>query len=344
MNVIVAAMADSQGTLTHSIACADGDVGYLELIGAEVLDALDAEGIRVSWHNGTPGSDDEWLRRIGDADGLLLLWAVPDAVLRACPNLKVVSWVGSGVRTFVNVPLASSLGIRVCNTPGYGNDAVAEHTLGLMLALARNVVSLDGEIRRGGWPREEVRGVELGGKTLGVVGLGGIGIRVAQLGGLLGMKVLAWTRNPTADRLASAGATFAPLDALFAGSDVVTLHLASVPEATGIVSSELIDRMKPSAFLVNTARAELVDEQALLAALASERIAGAALDVFADEPLPADSPWRTLTNVILTPHVGFRTPEASGRSVRMAVENLRMAFLGSPVNVVNETELVAPRI
>jgi phosphoglycerate dehydrogenase-like enzyme len=327
----------------YMIACADGDEGYLDLIGQHMLDDLDAEGVRVNWHNGTPSNDDEWLRRIGDADGLLLLWSVPDDVLRRSPNLKIVSWVGTGVHTFVNVPLASSLGIRVCNTPSYGNDAVAEHTLGLMLTLARNTVAFDAEIRRGGWPREEVRGVELGGKTLGVVGLGGIGTRVARLGALMGMRVLAWTRNPSPERLERAGAAYAPLDELFAASDFVSLHLAAAPETPGIVSRPLIDAMKPTAFLINTARAELIDQPGLLDALQHGRIRGAALDVFADEPLPPDNPWRTLPNVILTPHIGFRTPEASGRSVRMAVENLASFFRGAPVNVVNDGELRQPR-
>lgn len=332
------------GNRMHSIACADGDAGYLELIGTELIESLDAQGVRIDWHNGTPTNEAEWLRRIGYADGLVLLWSLPDAVLRETPNLKAVSWVGTGVHTFVNVPLASSLGIRVCNTPGYGNDAVAEHTLGLMLALARNIVAFDTEIRRGGWPREEVRGVELGGRTLGIVGLGGIGTRLAQLGGLLGMRVIAWTRSPTPERLARAGATYAPLDELLANSDFVSLHLAPAPEATGIVSGALIERMKETAFLINTARAELIDEDALQSSLRSGRIAGAALDVFAEEPLPTESPWRALPNVILTPHIGFRTPEASGRSVRMAIENLASLFRGEPADVVNEADLRNPRI
>ncbi len=129
-------------------------------------------GIGLDWHNGTPASDEEWLTRIGDAEGLLLLWKIPDAVMRGRPRLKAIAWVGTGVTTFVNIPLAGELGIVVSNTPGYGSSAVAEHALGLMLALARNTVALDAQLRKGGWPREDVRGVELAGKTVGVVGLG----------------------------------------------------------------------------------------------------------------------------------------------------------------------------
>src|SRR5687768_17197654 len=137
---------------THTIVCADGDAGYLALIDEAQRAELHRHGIALNWHNGTPGSDAEWLARIGDADGLLLLWMIPDAVMRACPNLKAIAWVGTGVATFVNIPLANDLGIVVSNTPGYGSSAVAEHALGLMLALARNTVALDAELRAGGWP------------------------------------------------------------------------------------------------------------------------------------------------------------------------------------------------
>lgn len=316
------------------IVCADGDDGYRALLDDVTWNALDDAAIHLDWFNGTPGNDDEWLERIGDAQGLLLLWSVPDDVLRRSSRLKAVSWVGTGVETFVNVPLAATLGITVCNTPGYGSQAVAEHSLGLMLALARNTAGFDADMRQGRWPREDVRGIELSGKTVGVVGLGGIGTRVAELCGTLGMRVLAWTRRPDADRLARVGAELVTLPELFARSDVVTLHLAVTDTTMGIISEELLRLMKPTAFLINTARAELVDESALLDVLRAGRIAGAALDVFPVEPLPADNPWRELSNVLLTPHIGFRTPEASGRSVRIAVANLIAYFAGSPQNVV----------
>jgi phosphoglycerate dehydrogenase-like enzyme len=326
-----------------TIVCADGDENYHALLGDALWERLDHGGVRLDWHNGTPESDEEWLARIGDADGLVLLWTLPDAALERCTALKAVSWVGTGVGTFVNVSLASSLGIRVCNTPGYGNNAVAEHALGLMLALARNTVAFDAELRQGRWPRDEVRGIELAGKTLGVIGLGGIGTRLAQLAGTLGMRVIAWTRNATQEKLATAGATYVTLEELAESSDVISLHLAATPETEGIISAAFIKRMKPDALLVNTARGELVDEAALARALREARIGGAALDVFALEPLLVDNPWRALPNVILTPHIGFRTPEASGRSARMAVENLIDLFSGHATNVVNAAELQHPR-
>jgi D-3-phosphoglycerate dehydrogenase len=319
---------------THTIVCADGDNETRALIGDAILERLAQHDIALGWHNGVPSSDDEWLARIGNADGLLLLWAIPDQVMRIAPNLRAIAFVGTGVSTFVNVPLATELGIVVSNTPGYGSNAVAEHTLGLMLALARKTVSLDAMIRDGIWPRENVMGVELAGKTVGVIGLGGIGTRVAQLCSAIGMRVLAWTRNPSEDRLAAAGATFAELDDLLQSADVVTLHLPHTPETDQILSTERLRLMKPSAYLVNTARAELIDQDALINALRNGQLAGAALDVFADEPLPPDNPLRDLPNVILTPHIGWNTPEANRRSVEIALDNLIGALTGEPRNAV----------
>lgn len=317
------------------IVCADGDAGYWELLEAQTFAGLEQAGIRLDWHNGTPASEDEWLARAGDAAGIVLLWDIPDRVLRENRNLRAISWVGIGVGTFVNVPLATSLGIAVCNTPGYGNNAVGEHTLGLMLALARNTPALHAEVRAGNWPRDEVRGLELAGKTVGIVGLGGIGTRVAQLCAALDMQVLAWTPHPTPERLSHAHATYADLPELFSRADIVSLHLPHTTETEGLVSAGLLGRLRPSAFLINTARAELLDQPALLRALHEGRIAGAAFDVFNSEPIDPTDPLLSLPNVILTPHVGFRTPEATRRSITIAIENLRGYFTGAPQHVVN---------
>ena len=323
------------------IVCTDGDEGDRSRIVPAIRQRLDDAGITLDWHNGEPKDDAEWLRRIGDAQGVLVYWAIPDSVLRAAPRLRVISWVGTGVSTFVNLDLATERGIAVCNTPGYGNTAVAEHAVGLMFALARNTVAMHNVVANSGWPREDVRGFELAGKTVGIVGLGGIGTRVAQLCSAIGMRVIAWTRNPNDERLRTAGATYATLDELATRSDIVSLHLLATPDTEGIVSPAFLRQMKPTAFLVNTARGELIDDPALIDALRDGRIAGAALDVFVPEPLPADHPYRTLPNVILTPHVGYRTPEASERTVRIAIENLIDFATGNPRNVVNQVDLRA---
>ncbi|RIK46579.1 MAG: hypothetical protein DCC58_02820 [Chloroflexi bacterium] len=318
-----------------SIVCADGDDEYLRILTPEIERAMTLHGVSVTWHNGAPTSEEDWLERTAGAEGLLLLWDIPDNVLRTHPTLRAISWVGTGVGTFVNVPLATERGIAVCNTPGYGDNAVGEHALGLMLALARNTVALDGALRSGRWPRDEVRGFELGGKTVGIVGLGGIGTRVARLCAALDMRVLAWTAHPTPERLQTAHAVYAELPELFAQADIVSLHLAHTPETTGIVSAELLARMRKHAILVNTARAELVDPAALVDMLRSGRIAGAALDVFDHEPLEPHDPLLQLPNVVLTPHVGFRTPEATRRTITTALDNLLGFFAGSPRHVVN---------
>ncbi len=334
--------ATSTATPTRRIACADGDADYFALLGAPLRERVAAAGFTLDWHHGEPPDDNAWLERIGDAEGVLLLWALPDAVLRALPNTQVVAWVGTGVGSFVNLDLASERGIAVCNTPGYGNTAVAEHALGLLLALARNTAAHDRALREGRWPRDEVRGIELAGKTVGIIGLGGIGGHFATLCAALGMRVLVWTRTLDAARLAALGATaVADLDDLLRASDAVSLHLPVTPETEGILDARRLALLPDHAMLVNTARGELVDEDALADALRSGRLAGAALDVFCDEPLPSAHRWRDIENVVLTPHVGFRTPEASGRSVRMALENL-LAYLsadGAPQNVVNAAAL-----
>src|SRR5690349_5031434 len=136
---------------THNIVCADGDEETRALIDEALWERLARQDMALAWHNGVPASDEEWLSRIDDADGLLLLWSIPDAVMRSSPNLKAIAWVGTGVSTFVNIPLATELGIVVSNTPGYGSNAVAEHALGLMLALARKTVPLASAMREGEW-------------------------------------------------------------------------------------------------------------------------------------------------------------------------------------------------
>lgn len=319
------------------IVCADGDADYFALLGAPLHERVADAGFVLDWHHGEPVDDAAWLARIGDAEGVLLFWALPDAVLRALPYAKVIAWVGTGVGEFVNLDLATERGIAVCNTPGYGNTAVAEHALGLLLALARNTAAHDRALRAGRWPRDEVRGMELADKTIGIVGLGGIGGQFATLCAALGMRVLVWTRSPDPARLAALGATAVPdLDDLLRASDAVSLHLPVTPETANILDARRLALLPEHALLVNTARGELVDEDALAAALRAGRLAGAALDVFRDEPLPPNHRWRDIENVILTPHVGFRTPEASGRSVRLALENL-LAYLGdgTPQHVVN---------
>ncbi|MCH8809403.1 MAG: glycerate dehydrogenase [Proteobacteria bacterium] len=298
------------------------------------LEALGAFRI----HHGRPGDPAAYLERLGDAAGVMLGWDLPVEVMRRAPRLEVVSYLGTGAANFVDLAEAVRLGITVCNTPGYGDNAVAEHALALLLALARRVPRLDQGLRqperqRAEWGQSQP-GFELRGRTLGLVGLGGIGARMAELARGLGMEVTAWTRNPSPERAQRHGVTFLSLDDLLATADVISLHLLLTPETEGLLGPEELDRMKPDAVLVNTARAELVDQGALVERLRDGRIAAAGLDVFWNEPLPADHPLLELDNVVLTPHVAFNTPEAIAAMMDIAIDNLARYFEGSPINVV----------
>ncbi len=239
---------------------------------------------------------------------------LPTAAMRACKGVRHVIFLGTGARSYMNPEELAELGIEVHIIKGYGDTAVAEHTIALMWAAARGVARMDRLIRQGGWPRTE--GMELTGKTIGLIGFGGIGAEVARIAGGAGMRVLAWnrTRKPTP------GAHFVPLDTLLAESDVVSLHLLLTDETRGFLSAERLGKLRPGAILVNTARGALVDEAAMIAALKKGRLAHAALDVFETEPLPADHPLTTLENVTLSAHSGFRTPEASEKLIRSGLD------------------------
>jgi D-3-phosphoglycerate dehydrogenase len=218
----------------------------------------------------------------------------------------------------------------VCNTPGYADRTVAEHALALLLASTRRLPRLDREVRSGGWGR--IQGIELTGKRLGVIGFGGIGRRMAELGRGIGMDVVAWTRHP--ERYPEAGVPLVPLETLLETSQAVSIHVALGPDTEGLIDAAALARLPPGAILVNTARGAVVDEPALVAALASGRLGGAGLDVFATEPLPPDHPLATLDRVVLSPHAAYATPEASAEIMELAVGNIERYVAGDPRHVV----------
>jgi D-3-phosphoglycerate dehydrogenase / 2-oxoglutarate reductase len=208
----------------------------------------------------------------------------------------------------------AELGITVHIIKGYGDTAVAEHTIALMWAAARGLAGMDRGMRQGQWIRTE--GLELTGKTIGLIGFGGIAAEVARIASGSGMRVLAWNRTPKI----AAGVTFADLDTVLAESDVVSVHLLLNDETRNFLDAERIARIKLGALLVNTARAAIVDEAAMIDALSSGRLRHAALDVFDTEPLPAGHALTKLPNVTLSAHSAFRTPEASDKLLRMALD------------------------
>ena len=237
---------------------------------------------------------------------------MPTDLVAQCPQLKHIVFLGTGAASYMNVDELKSRGVSVHTIKGYGDTAVAEHTIALMFAAARDVARMDREVRGGIWTPQE--GVQLFGKTLGVIGLGGIGNEVARMGKGLGMDVIGWNRTRRA------GVPLVDIDTLLAKSDVVSINLVLNDETRGFLSKERITRMKPGAILVNTARGALVDESALLDALKSGHIGHAGLDVFHAEPLKADHALAKLPNVTLTSHAAFRTLEASMTLLRRAID------------------------
>jgi len=242
---------------------------------------------------------------------------LPTETLRQCHGLRHVIFLGTGARSYMNPDELAGLGIEVHIIRGYGDTAVAEHAIALMWAAARGVADMHGAMRRGEWPRTEGR--QLTGKTIGLLGFGGIAAEVARIAGGGGMRVLAWNRTPKS----ASGVAFVDLDTLLAESDVLSLHLLLTDETRGFLSAERLAKLRPGAILVNTARGALLDEAALVAALRSGQIGHAALDVFVQEPLPAGNPFAGLPNVTLTAHSAFRTPEASENLVRRGLDIAR---------------------
>jgi len=258
----------------------------------------------------------------------------PAELIRALPNLRYLCVTGKRFDT-VDVAAAASRGIVVSNTPvtGAGSGAVVELTSGLILALVRNIAAEDRLMREGGW--QNFAGTTLRGKTLGILGLGALGTGVARIGAAFGMEMIAWSPNLTVERAGTAGVRRVDKAVLFEQSDILSLHLALAPSTAGIVGAADLERMKPSACLVNTARAGLLDENALIAALRERRIAGAGLDVFSTEPLPAEHEIRQLPNTVLTPHLGYFTREMLATYYRDAIENIEAFLDGKPIRLVS---------
>jgi D-3-phosphoglycerate dehydrogenase len=240
---------------------------------------------------------------------------LPTELVEQCDALKHIVFLGTGAASYMDLAALALRGIQVHTIKGYGDTAVAEHAIALLLASSREVARMDRQVRSGIWSPQE--GVQLLGKTLGVVGLGGIGREVLRIGRGLGMAVIAWNRTERP------GEPLVALDELLVRSDVITLHLALNDDTRGLLGAAQIARMKPGVILINTARAALIDEAALLAGLSSGRIRHAGLDVFHAEPLRPDHPLAGMDNVTLTAHAGFRTLEASMTLLRRAIDIVR---------------------
>jgi D-3-phosphoglycerate dehydrogenase len=276
-----------------------------------------------------PADARELVERIAEADAVINIRAstrFSADVLAASPRLRLISIWGTGT-DHVDLGAADARGITVTNTPAVSAVAVAEHTISLIFAVAKQTVAIDWAVRSGEWPRAMVQ--QLRGKTLGVIGTGAIGREVVRLGAGIGMNVIAWSFNQRGDY------PWVTLEDLFRRADVVSVHVRQSPETLGMIRAEHFAMMRPGAIFINTARGRIVVENDLVEALHSRRMAGAGLDVFEIEPLPSDSPLRLMPNVVLTPHAAGITREATEAGLAMAIENVRAFRAGAPIHVVN---------
>jgi phosphoglycerate dehydrogenase-like enzyme len=254
----------------------------------------------------------------------------PRTLLERLPHLRLLVTTGRR-NASIDVAAAAERGITVCGTGSHAAGPV-ELTWALILAVARQVPLEDASVRAGGW--QETVGTDLAGATLGVLGLGRLGERVARIGQAFDMDVVAWSQNLTGQRAAEVGVRLVDRDELFATADVLTVHLVLSDRTRGLVGRDELERMKPSAILVNTSRGPIVDEAALLDALSSSRIAGAGLDVFDTEPLAPDHPLRSAPRTVLTPHLGYVTEKTYEIFFREAVEAVAAFLAGSPIRVL----------
>ena len=288
--------------------------------------------------------EDDAAARLADFEIVLSMrerTPLPGSLINRLPKLKMLGMTGAR-NASLDTPACTARGVAVCNTmagPCSTNDsATAELALGLMISAARGMAVGDANIRAGKFQMGVPVGIGLQGKTLGLVGLGRLGGYMARYGTALGMKVIGWSQNLTAEKAAAAGATMVSKEELLATADVVSIHLVLSPRSRGLIGAADIARMKPGAILVNTSRGPIVDEAALLAALHAGKIV-AALDVFDREPLPAGHPLRSAPNTVLTPHLGYCVQETWEQFYPQMIENA-LAFLdGMPIRVTNPDAL-----
>ncbi|MDP6279221.1 MAG: hydroxyacid dehydrogenase [Nitrospinota bacterium] len=289
----------------------------------------------VAIHPSNCEGPEELLRRVEDAEAIVNIRArcrFDADFFSQAEKLEILSIWGTGT-DHVDLAAAKEADVVVSNTPGVAAHSVAEHTLALMLAAARQIPENDAAVKRGEWPRGQM--TQLRGKTLGLIGLGAIGRQTARLARGIGMNLIAWTFHPDDAFAEEVGIEWVDLDALYERSDVVSLHVRHSPDTEGMVGKEAFSKMKRGAILVNTARGPIVDEAALVRALGEGALASAGLDVFGEEPLPEGHPLSKLPNAVLSPHNAGVTPEVTEAGLLMAAENVAAYFEGNPRNVVN---------
>jgi phosphoglycerate dehydrogenase-like enzyme len=322
------------------------DVALLDDYTGEVgasphIEALRARA-RVTVYREPPADEDELVRRLAETEAVMAIrerTRFPARLLERLPRLRFIAQTGNHAY-HIDMDAATRLGVAVAVDPrgGARQTGTSELTLGLMIAVMRGVTRYDALLHAGGW--EVPRGRVLAGKTLGLVGLGRVGGQVARLALAFGMRVLAWTPRLTDERAAAAGVERAPdLDALMAAADVVSVHVSLSPETVGLIDARRIGLMRRDAVLINTSRGPIVTESALVEALRSGRIAGAAVDVFDREPPPPDHPLRGCPNAVLTPHAGYPTDQAYDLFAASCAYLVGTYLDGRPEGVLNPEAL-----
>jgi phosphoglycerate dehydrogenase-like enzyme len=294
-----------------------------------------AGDVDVTVFNTHMGSTDEVHRALADFHIVCMMrerTPFRRNTIEALPNLKLLITTGAR-NASIDMAAAAAHGITVCSTGAYGNPTTGI-TFGLILELTRRIGYEHARLKSGEFWQVTI-GPDIEGKTLGIIGLGKLGMRVAGVAKAFGMKVIAWSPNLTAEKCRDAGVDYATKEDLFRTADIITIHVQLGDRSRGLVAARELALMKPNAYLINTARGPIVDEKALIAALDERRIAGAGLDVFDTEPLPLDHPFRRMDNVVITPHLGYVSEQNYGRYFPDVVDDIRAFIDGKPVRVIS---------
>jgi len=279
-----------------------------------------------------PKTEDELRQRIGSAEIVVVGWShLTRDVIESAKGLGMIS-IWATTCHYADREAAKERGIVVTHVPGYATEAVAEHTFALLFAAVRKLPLADRHVRQGDFDWRPFSGVELHGKTLGIIGTGAIGCRVGEIARIFKMRVLGYDKYPNAKRAEEIGLTYVDLPTLLRESDVISVHVTLTPETQGLLGEKQIDAMKKGVVIVNTSQGKVFDEKALAAALRSGKIAAAGLDVFAEEPPAKDNPLFQLDNAVFSPHVGFNTVEAAKRCTSICIDNVAKFLEGHVQN------------
>ena len=283
--------------------------------------------------NDPPKSVEELRERMRGADIVIVGWShITKGTLESLPNLKMIS-IWATTCHYADLEAAKKRGIVVTHIPGYGTEAVAEHTFALLLAATRKLLSADRQVREGEFDWRPLKGGELADKTIGIIGTGAIGLRVGEIAGTFRMRILGYDIIPNQEKAQEIGMKYVDLQTLLKESDVISLHVTLTPNSEHLLGKKEFEMVKNGAVLVNTSQGKVIDEKALADALISGKLSCAGLDVFSQEPPARDNPLFKLDNVVLTPHIGFHTSEAVERCSDICVDNVVKFLEGHPQNI-----------